>query len=107
MIKLSIRTSLHRILQKLSFMQGSVSTLLALPAICIVLTALLWGMTLSEVKQQKTEFEKHALTDASTHARAFAQQMSKAFEQADKITLMVKQEWEQSNGKMQMETLFG
>jgi diguanylate cyclase (GGDEF)-like protein len=106
MTKLSVRTSLYRTLQKLSFMQGSVSTLLALPAICIVLAALLWGITLSEIKQQKTEFEKHALTDTAMHAQVFAQQLSKAFEQADQITLMVKQEWEQSKGKMNLETMF-
>jgi diguanylate cyclase (GGDEF)-like protein/PAS domain S-box-containing protein len=106
MTKLSVRTSLYRTLQKLSFMQGSVSTLLALPAICIVLAALLWSMISSEITQQKTEFEKDVLTETAMHARVFAQQLSKAFEQADKITLAVKQEWEQSKGKMRLETMF-
>jgi diguanylate cyclase (GGDEF)-like protein len=106
MTKVSLSTFLYRTLQKLSFVQGSVSMLLILPAICIALAALLWGITSSKIEEETAEFEKNALTETATHARVFAQQLSKAFEQADQITLMVKQEWEQSEGKIQLETMF-
>jgi diguanylate cyclase (GGDEF)-like protein/PAS domain S-box-containing protein len=106
MSKFSLSTSVDRILQKLSFMRGSVALLLVLPTICIVLTALLWAMTSSEMEQERAAFEKNALTDSAVHARVFAQQLSKAFAQADNVTLTIKQEWEKSQGKMQLETMF-
>ncbi|HEV7929365.1 MAG TPA: hypothetical protein VGP12_04445, partial [Nitrosospira sp.] len=80
--------------------------LLVLPSVCLILGVLLWGVSSTEIKGQKAAFEITALIETGTHAQVFAQQLSKAFAQADNVTLTIKQEWEQSKGKMQLETMF-
>jgi diguanylate cyclase (GGDEF)-like protein len=102
----SLSTSLYRALQKLSFIRGSISAILVLPAICLVLAALLWSMTSSHIEAERAEFEKSALVETAMHGRVFTQQLSKAFAQADNITLLVKQEWERSNHTLKLETMF-
>jgi diguanylate cyclase (GGDEF)-like protein len=80
--------------------------LLILPSVCLILGVLLWSVSSTEIKDQKAAFEITTLIETGTHAQVFAQQLSKAFAQADNVTLTIKQEWEQSKGKMQLETMF-
>jgi diguanylate cyclase (GGDEF)-like protein len=106
MAKISLRTSFYLVLQKLSFLQGSVTQVLILPSICMILGALLWGVTAFKIEEDRMDFEKNALANAAMHAQMYSKQLSKAFEQADQISMMVKQEWEQSKGKLTLETMF-
>jgi len=90
---------------KLQFLHGSFLQIIAWPILCIILGAVLWYWTISKIDADASAVEKKALRDASALCHDYAKLLSKLLEQANQITLQLKYNWEQSQGKLDLEAL--
>ena len=83
--------------RKLAFLKQSIVFVAAWPILCLLLGILLWGVILSKSADDRRDEEKAALQEARTLATAYAQYLTRAVEQIDHLTLLVKHEWENSS----------
>lgn len=96
---------LTRILQKLAFLKDSIPSVIVWPILSLVLAALVWGLTFAKFAEDKRSLEKNAYKDAASLSSAYAQHMTRAIEQVDQVSLLLKFEWERLHGKVALEGL--
>lgn len=101
----STRKHIVRDIQKLALLPKRLLPILAWPIVCAFLGILLWSVTLAKLGEEKAALHKDALKDASTLAKAYANQLSRAIGQVDQITLLVKHDWVLSRGTLNLEAL--
>jgi diguanylate cyclase (GGDEF)-like protein len=92
-------------IKSLPFILRNIPLLLAWPVICLVFAALLLTMTSSKIAREEKAFEENALHDASDTANIYAQNLTRALERADQVTLLLKYQWEHSGGTLKLEQL--
>ncbi|WP_234814667.1 EAL domain-containing protein [Noviherbaspirillum denitrificans] len=73
------------------------------PFICILLGILLWFSLLSKSADDRHTAERLAMQETRTLATAYAQYLTRAIEQIDQLTLLVRYEWE--NSQLSLEAL--
>jgi predicted signal transduction protein with EAL and GGDEF domain len=92
-------------IKRLSFVLRNIPLLLAWPVLSLVLAALLLALTSSKIAREEKAFEEDALHHASDTAMIYAQNLTRALERADQITLLLKYQWEHSGGTLRLEEL--
>ncbi|GGC61194.1 hypothetical protein GCM10011396_05220 [Undibacterium terreum] len=92
-------------LKNFAFLKENLGFILVWPLLCAALAALLWGQTLSTIKEDKRLLKDSALKDAATLSRAYAQYLTRTTEQIDQISMHVKYDWENSHGHLRLEDL--
>ena len=101
----AIAWAARRLIPDLTFLKGSLVQVLAWPAICISVGAVMWFLLRSQLTAEEAEVRRSALADTSVLARAYAQYVAHAIEQVDQITLRVKYDWEHSARKVDLAAL--
>ena len=71
---------------------------LAWPAVCAVIGAILWGVTISRIEAERTVLNDAALQEAGSLAKAYSAQLARSIEQLDQITLNLQYFWETAGG---------
>jgi len=99
-----VKRLIHEI-GKAGFLKASLHRILAWPAICLILGALLWYGVLSKIDAEKIALQQNSLNAASSLTHAYAQYVVNAIEQVDQITLRVKHDWERSHGRLDLAEL--
>ncbi|MES2073442.1 MAG: EAL domain-containing protein [Pseudomonadota bacterium] len=88
-----------------AFVKENLGFILIWPILCAILTALLWGLTLSTINEDKRLLKDGALKNSSSLSRAYAQYLTRTIEQIDQISMHVKYDWEAAHGKLRLENL--
>jgi diguanylate cyclase (GGDEF)-like protein len=84
---------------------GNLSLILVWPLGGLLLAAILWGILFSRLHDEKQALERQALNNASSLARAYAQQLTRAMEQVDQATLQVRHDWSQLGQSFRLEKM--
>ncbi|MEC5216683.1 diguanylate cyclase (GGDEF)-like protein [Actimicrobium sp. GrIS 1.19] len=90
---------------RLAFLQGSLTPILAWPALCLLLAALVWALTLSIVRADRAFLDANARKNASYIATGYAQHLTRLIDQADQIALHVRFDREQLNTGLRLDVL--
>jgi diguanylate cyclase (GGDEF)-like protein/PAS domain S-box-containing protein len=90
-------------LSRLLFLKGKLRWLFIWPTVCLFIIVLIWAITLSQVAAEKANIQKQAFAEASSLSRSYAEQLSRAVEQLDQITLNVSYYWTESRGALRLE----
>ncbi len=86
-----------RLFRKLAFLKQSITLVALWPALCVLLGALLWLGMFAKFAEDRRSAERAALQEARTLAAAYSLYLTRAVEQIDHLTLLVKYEWENSS----------
>jgi diguanylate cyclase (GGDEF)-like protein len=89
--------------RNLDFLRGSIYSILAWPFICLLLTALLWGVILTKLENDKTTIKQNAFKHASSLSKGYAEQLARTVDQIDQITLTLKYYWKERRGALHLE----
>ena len=89
--------------QKASFLKGRLKLLFAWPLGCGLVAAMLWSATNARLASDLQAAEAAALQNAASLSRSYAEQLSRAVQQIDQITMSVKYYWERSGGAIVLE----
>jgi diguanylate cyclase (GGDEF)-like protein len=90
-------------MKKLRFLRGSLHLILAWPFILALITLVLWGVTLSKLRNERSALETHAFKNAITLSENYAEHLARAVGQVDQITLTLKYYWQDTNGQLSLE----
>ncbi|MGZ3241619.1 MAG: signal transduction protein, partial [Burkholderiaceae bacterium] len=93
------------IMEKFQFARSNAKYIFIWPIICLIIGSALWAFVGWRQSSEKAALESRALVDAASLSRAYASYISRTFEQMDQITMHVKADWEQSDGKLKLEDL--
>jgi diguanylate cyclase (GGDEF)-like protein len=74
--------------------------------LCLTMAALLWHVTLDKARTERMEIHNEAIRHASSHAKAYAEQLTHSMQQIDQITRNLKLQWERSQDVQWMEESF-
>lgn len=96
---------LTALMQKFAFLKGSIPSLLVWPILALIVTVLVWGLTLAQFSQDKRLLEKNAYSDAVSLTHAYAQHLTRAIEQVDQVSLLLKFEWERTQSVLELGSL--
>ncbi len=99
----SLNKRLSREFQKLAFLRGSIRSILLWPLICIFLVAVVWGITLVKIGNDKAEVERNALREAAQLSKSYVAQLSRSVDQIDQITRHLKYYWQTTHGALKLE----
>ncbi|WP_394779942.1 EAL domain-containing protein [Undibacterium sp.] len=88
-----------------AFLTNNLAFILVWPVLCAILAGLLWGLTISTVKEDKRLLKDSALTNSASLSRAYAQYLTRTIEQIDQISMQVKYDWEAAHGNLRLEDL--
>ncbi|MET0962694.1 MAG: EAL domain-containing protein [Noviherbaspirillum sp.] len=94
-------------LAQLRFLKGSMRHVLAWPALCMCLGALVWAMAISHVASEKARIGRQAHADARALSNSYAEQLARTVGQLDQTTLTLAYHWNQSGGRMRLEDQVG
>lgn len=83
--------------EKLTFLKQSIVFVAVWPAVCLLLGVLLWLGLLAKFEEDRHGVERIALQEARALAAAYSQYLTRAVEQIDHLSLLVKYEWEHSS----------
>jgi len=86
-----------RLFKNLAFLKQSIALVAVWPALCLVLGILLWGGMFAKFAEDRRSAEKAALQETRTLAAAYSLYLTRAVEQIDQLTLLIKYEWENSS----------
>jgi diguanylate cyclase len=78
-------------------------SILAWPAVAVIVAILGWFMLLSNLDKQRQAQEETALREAAILSRAYANHLYKSLAAVDQISLYIKYAWEYSNGSFRLE----
>jgi diguanylate cyclase (GGDEF)-like protein len=87
----------------LAFLRDSFHAILIWPLAALLLTALVWSMTLSKLADAEQALRSNGATEAAALSRTYAEQLSRSLEQIDQITLNLKYYWKSSAGALRLE----
>ena len=90
---------------KADFLRSNIRLILAWPLLGLALAAVLWTATLLQLQAEKTVAQQQALGSVASLARAYSQYLLRTVEQMDQLTLQLKYEWENAQGKLRLEQL--
>jgi diguanylate cyclase (GGDEF)-like protein len=90
---------------KLAFLRGNLVQVSLWPAACGLVAAVLWGVALTRLDEDRALAEHAALANAANLARAYAEHLTSTIAQIDQITMLVKHDWEQGPGRLDLEDL--
>src|SRR5471032_3192743 len=76
------------------------------PGMALLAIIALWSFTLLKAGADTRNAELAARKDASAYAEAYEQYVTRSLMQMDQITMQLKQSWEQSGGKLDIEDLY-
>ncbi len=99
----SLGKHLTRGIERLAFLKGSIGVILCWPLVCILLVALIWGVTLEKIGRDKAEVEKNATREATHLAMAYTEQLSRSLDQIEQITRSVRYAWQTTHGALKLE----
>jgi diguanylate cyclase (GGDEF)-like protein len=85
------------------FVRQNFRTLLLWPAICLLLIALLWGLTLVKIGFDRADIRQDAFKDATYLLNAYSEQLSRSVDQINQITLNLKYYWQKTHGAFKLE----
>ncbi|HVL76129.1 MAG TPA: diguanylate cyclase, partial [Noviherbaspirillum sp.] len=77
-----------------SFLRRHGHVIFVWPLLGLLLTVLLWIGTLSQLQRDHQQVEEGMVRHAESISRAYAEQLRRAVEQVDRITLSLKYDWE-------------
>ncbi|MEN3294575.1 MAG: hypothetical protein V7642_3828 [Burkholderiales bacterium] len=89
--------------RRLEFLRGAVYSFVAWPVVCSLLAALLWGLTLSKLDNDRAAIQQNAFRHAASLSKAYAEQLTRSVEQIDQITLTLRYYWKERRGALQLE----
>lgn len=75
------------------FLRKYLALLLVWPVAALLLACLLWILTLSALDREYDSVRQDAMKQASSLARAYVQQLQRTVENMDRVTLNLKQDW--------------
>ena len=90
---------------KADFLRSNIRLILVWPLLGLALAAVLWTATLLQLQAEKTVAQQQALGSVASLARAYSQYLLRTVEQMDQLTLQLKYEWENAQGKLRLEQL--
>lgn len=90
----------------LGFLLKKLHVLAAWPVLCGLLGILMWGITLSQLEEEKIATGKNAYEYAGSLSKAYAEQLARSIHQFDQITLNIKYYWETTDGDVRLEDQF-
>jgi diguanylate cyclase (GGDEF)-like protein len=96
-------SEINSALIQLQFLKGKLRWLLIWPTVCLLITALVWTVTFSQLATEKASIQKQAFAEAYALSKSYAEQLSRAVEQLDQITLNVSYYWAESHGALRLE----
>lgn len=82
--------------RKLAFLKQNVAFIAVWPLLCLLLGILLWVSVLAKLAEDQRIAERNAMQEARTLATAYAQYLTRAVEQIDHLSILIKYEWENS-----------
>ncbi|MGZ9710878.1 bifunctional diguanylate cyclase/phosphodiesterase [Glaciimonas sp. GNP009] len=85
------------------FLRGSFRTIAIWPSVGLVLVALIWLFTSSQIEKQKQILLKNGTAEVALLSGAYAEQLARPLEQIDQITLNLKYYWQTSGGTLKLE----
>ncbi len=98
----SLRTRLDG---KIPVLRANLGQILAWSVACFLVGGIIWGVTLSRLEDDRVAAQQAALVTASNLARAYAEYLDHAITQIDQVTMLVRHDWEQERGRLNLETL--
>lgn len=75
------------------------------PLLGLVLTLLLWSVMFSKLAADKRRLEEHAIKQAASISKAYAQYLTRTIEQLDLLAQQIKYGWEKSDGSLTFEKM--
>jgi diguanylate cyclase (GGDEF)-like protein len=88
---------------KLRFLREKLGLLLFWPLIALIVIALAWQLLFAKLAEDRRDAERAALHEAATLASTYAEHLKRTLDTIDQIVLLVKLQWEDSNGMFQLE----
>jgi len=79
---------------------------LAWPVLALMAMAAFWLLASSRAGHVATQAEQSARREISAHAEAYEQYVTRTVAQMDQVTMQLKHSWENSDGRLQLETLY-
>ncbi|MEN3365899.1 MAG: hypothetical protein V7606_3173, partial [Burkholderiales bacterium] len=86
-------------------MRGHLRWVAVWPVIALLLGGVGWNLLFSSLAAERQRIEANALSEASTLARGYADQLSRTLEAVDQILLHVKYEWHLAQGQLSLENI--
>jgi diguanylate cyclase (GGDEF)-like protein len=71
--------------------------------VCVLLAALLWGLSFSGLEKDSALLEENIAGQASALSKAYAEQLTRSVEQIDQITLTLRHYWRETGGTIRLE----
>lgn len=87
------------------FLKGNILPIAVWPLVCVALGTLLWMGMFAKFNEDKRVAETNVLKEAQALSHAYAQYVSRATEQIDQLTLLIKYDWERSRRPLPLENL--
>ncbi|MFZ6649191.1 diguanylate cyclase domain-containing protein [Undibacterium sp. TJN25] len=87
-----------------SFLHAGLPGMLAWFLACAVLAGGLWMLTLARLHREHATLQKISFTQATSFSRTYARQLARSIEQINQITLTLKYYWQDTNGRLKLET---
>jgi diguanylate cyclase (GGDEF)-like protein len=85
-----------REMHKRGYLRPGLYLILIWPLVCLGLGLLLWGLTLSNLSNDREQITEHTAEHASSLSKAYAAQLERSVEQIDQVTLNVQYYWEKT-----------
>jgi diguanylate cyclase (GGDEF)-like protein len=96
---------LAAIREKLQFLRGSFSLLIAWPIAALILCLAGWAALFAHLDGEKKQAENNALKVAGALSRSYTAQLTRTLESLDQTLLHVRHEWALSNGLLRLENI--
>ena len=90
---------------KADFLKANLRLILAWPLLGLALCAVLWAATMLQLEAEKKVAQQQALDNVASLSKAYSQYLLRTVEQMDQLTLQLKYEWENADGKLRLEQL--
>jgi diguanylate cyclase (GGDEF)-like protein len=87
----------------LRYLRGCSYSAIGWLSVCLVLSAVIWGLTMSKLSSDRSAVRENAVRQASSLSKAYAAQLARSVEQIDQITLNLQHYWRESNGSVHLE----
>jgi diguanylate cyclase len=96
---------LAAIREKLHFLRGSFSLLIAWPIAAVILGLIGWAALFVHLDSEREQAENVALREAAALSRSYADELIRTLESLDQTLLHVRYEWALSNGQLRLEDI--
>jgi diguanylate cyclase (GGDEF)-like protein len=89
--------------ERLRFLLANMRGLLFWPVVAILMAVLGWALLFVNFREDRNDAAAAALAKAAVIAKGHAAHLKRTMDNIDQIVLLVKEQWESSNGKLKLE----